>query len=443
MTQDQRSSYSTRLRARLATIWQREAYTVLRIPGFRHLALARFALTFGLQMQVIIVGWQVYEITNDPLTLGLIGLAEALPSLAVSLYAGHLADLHDRRKIMLRCLFVLTLCSLALLYFTLEVSPVLRTFGVTAIYAVIFVSGLARGFLGPPVFGIIGQLVPKALLPNSSAWNSTMWQTAAILGPAVGGLLYAFAGITFTYALDAAFVVTAFYLVYLIPSQGKPAGMQTEPIKERLLSGLRFVFGNQMILGALSLDLFAVLFGGAVALLPVFAKEILNVGPEGLGVLRAAPAVGATIVAVALAHRPVMAHAGKKMFYVVAAFGVCMIVFGLSRNFYLSLAVLAISGGVDSVSVIIRSTILQLNTPDHMRGRVSAVNSMFIGSSNEIGAFESGVAAKLLGVVPSVVFGGTMTLVSVGATAWFAPKLRSLDLRETSEPDVIEQKTST
>jgi MFS family permease len=391
---------------------------------------ARFALTFALQMQVVIVGWQVYDITKDPLSLGLIGLAEALPSISVSLYAGHLADLHDRRKILLNSLAVLVICSFALFYFTLDISSVLDSVGVIAIYAVIFVSGLARGFMGPSVFGLIGQLVPRALLPKASAWNSTAWQTAAIMGPAVGGLIYAYIGITATYLLDAVLVTISLYLISLIPSQGKIPRETKETMKESLLTGVKFVFSNQIIVGALSLDLFAVLFGGAVALLPVFAAEILKVGPEGLGILRAAPAVGATIVALALAHRPTMSKAGTKLFWAVAGFGVCIIVFGISKNFYLSLAALAISGALDSISVIVRSTILQLHTPDHMRGRVSAVNSMFIGSSNEIGAFESGVAAKLLGVVPSVVFGGGMTLLTVAITALKAPKLRKLELEQ-------------
>lgn len=411
-------------------LFDSEAYDVLRIPAFRVLTSARFALTFALQMQVVIVGWQVYDITRDPLSLGLIGLAEALPSLSVSLYAGHLADLHDRRRIFLTALAVLVVCSFALFFFALDVSPVLDTFGVAAIYSVIFISGLARGFMGPSVFGLIGQIVPRALLPKASAWNSTAWQTAAIIGPAVGGLIYAYAGITATYLLDAVLVTVALYLVALIPSQGKMPAQAEESMKERLLSGIRFVFGNQIIVGALSLDLFAVLFGGAVALLPVFAAEILKVGPEGLGILRASPAIGAAVVALALAHRPTMSRAGTKLFWAVAGFGICMIVFGLSENFYLSLFALALSGALDSISVIVRSTILQLHTPDHMRGRVSAVNSMFIGSSNEIGAFESGVAAKLLGVVPSVIFGGSMTLLTVGLTAVKAPKLRRLELEE-------------
>lgn len=425
-------SFTQRINERKLEFLNKEAYEVLRIREFRLLAFARFALTFAIQMQVIIVGWQVYDITKDPFSLGLIGLAEALPSLSVSLYAGHLADLHDRRNIFVTTLLVLVACSIALWIFTLDVSPVLDTVGVAAIYGVIFISGLARGFMGPAVFGLVGQIVPHHLLPKASAWNSTTWQTAAILGPAIGGLLYAFVGISFTFFLDAVLTALAVYLIYLIPPQGKLAVIEGESIKDRLLSGVRFVFGNQVIVGALSLDLFAVLFGGAVALLPVFAKEILNVGPQGLGVLRAAPAVGAAVVAIALAHSPTMQQAGKKLFLCVAGFGVCILVFAISKNFYLSLAALALSGAFDSVSVVIRSTILQLNTPDHMRGRVSAVNSMFIGSSNEIGAFESGLAAKLLGVVPSVIFGGSMTLLTVAGTALFTPKLRKLELDRPS-----------
>ncbi len=401
-------------------------YAALKLPDFRLFVSARFCITLAIQIQSVVVAWQVYELTHDPLSLGLIGLAEAIPSIGVSLYAGHIADIVQRKKIILVCVSTLLLCSAALLFFTLEPGKFLLAYGAMSIYAVIFVSGIARGFITPAMFAYMPQLVPRELYSNAITWNSTLWETAAIGGPAIGGFLYGFFGIKASYAADVFLMTTGLILALGVKNKPLPPESGEQGIVEKIRAGLRFVFHNQIILGAISLDLFAVLFGGAVALLPVFAKEILMVGPEGLGVLRAAPSVGALIMAFYITHNPIRKDTGKTLLYCVAGFGVCMILFAVSSNFWLSLFLLMMSGVFDCVSVIIRSTLLQTLTPENMKGRVSAVNHIFIGSSNEIGMFESGVAARLMGVVPSVIFGGCMTLVSVGAVAVLAKSLRKL-----------------
>jgi MFS family permease len=406
-----------------------DPYAVLRIPQYRLFIAARLCLTLALQIQAVVVGWQVYAITKDALSLGLIGLAEAIPSIVVALYAGHVADHTSRKKIIVSCVLVLLVCSAGLLVYTTDLGFFLKKQGLLPVYAVIFLSGIARGFIGPAIFSFMPQIIHnKELYANAVSWNTTIWQSASVAGPAIGGLVYGFWGITASYAVDAGLTFLAALFFILIPAQPLPVSAGKLKIKESLLTGLRFVFSNQILLSAISLDLFAVLFGGAVVLLPIFAAEILHTGPQGLGFLRAAPAVGSVLMAVYITHRPVRAHAGRKMLLCVAGFGVCMILFGLSTSFWLSLAVLALSGAFDSISVIIRSTLMQLLTPEHLKGRVSSVNNIFVGSSNEIGAFESGVAAKLMGAVAAVVFGGCMTLSVVGFTAWKAQKLRKLQL---------------
>jgi len=406
-----------------------DPYAVLRIPEFRIYLSARLCITLAMQIQAVIVGWQIYDITKDPLSLGLIGLAEAIPSILVSLYAGYVADVVPRKKIIVLVVAVLLLCSVGLLLFTLDVSQVLQHYGALPIYGIIFLSGVARGFMGPAVFSFMPQLVPtKQLYANAITWSSTTWQAASVAGPAIGGLLYGFYGVTASYVADAALVLLALLFFSLIGARPLPENANSQNLKESLRSGIGFVFGNQIILSAISLDLFAVLFGGAVALLPVFASDILQTGPQGLGLLRAAPAVGSVLMAAMMAYYPITVNAGKKMLWCVAGFGVCILLFGLSTNFWFSLALLALSGAFDSISVIIRSTLIHTLTPEYMKGRVSSVNNIFVGSSNEIGAFESGFTARLMGVVPAVVFGGIVTLVVVGITAFKADKLRVLDL---------------
>lgn len=419
-----------------------DAYGALRVAPFRAFILVRFLMTVGVQIQAVAVASQIYKATNEPLALGLIGLAEAIPSIGVALFAGHTADIRSRKAIALWSLLVLCFCSLSLfLYATLTHQIMLthrvldaRTLDVRPIYAIIFLSGIARGFLGPALGGMVAQIVPRELYANSVAWSSSVWQTAAIGGPALGGLIYGFfhpnepfSGAREAFGADAFLMLLALGFMLTIPrTPVAPRAVQVS-VRKSIGEGLRFVFSNQIVLGALALDLFAVLFGGAVALLPVFADEILHTGARGLGLLRAAPAVGAVLMSLFLAHNPLKSGVGRKLLLVVAGFGVAAICFAVSRNFALSLLFLAIGGAFDNVSVVIRSTLLQLHTPDEMRGRVSAVNNIFIGSSNEIGAFESGAMAHWIGTVPSVIFGGAMTMIVVGVTYFVAPKLRDLE----------------
>lgn len=399
----------------------------LRFKEFRFYILGRFFLTTAVNFQAVCVGWQVYELTKDPLSLGLIGLAEAIPYILIALFAGYVVDHYDRRKILMTAISVLILSS-ALLFFFSYNSTQLVSFGTAPIFALIFITGLARGFISPSMFAIMSQVVPKKVFGNSSTWNSTVWQIGAVGGPAIGGFAYGFFGVAKAYLLNTFLFALSFFFFSFIATQAIIKSEKVERLKESLTAGLRFVFSNQLLLSALSLDLFAVFFGGAVALLPMFADQVLMVGPKGLGVLRAAPAIGALLMAIVLTFYPLHKSAGKKLLYAVALFGMSSIAFALSNNFLLSVLFLALGGAFDNISVVIRTTIVQMETPDHMRGRVSSVNSIFIGSSNEIGAFESGFAARLLGLVPSVIFGGSMTLLVTGITAKFAPKLRNLTL---------------
>ncbi|HEX8546701.1 MAG TPA: MFS transporter, partial [Cytophagaceae bacterium] len=378
-----------------------DPYSALRIGEFRLFISSRFLITLSVQIQGVVVAWQLYALTNDPLTLGFLGLAEALPAIAVALYAGHIADIINRKKIVLWCILLLLICSLSLFFLTLDIGKSLLLYGALPFYSIIFLSGIARGFFGPAIFSFMPQLIPsQKLFGNAVTWNSTIWQTAALAGPALGGILYSLIGLRMTYLVDCLCLTVAFLLFMAIKSKPIPQRILEDNVFERVTAGINFVFKNKIILSAMSLDLFAVLFGGAIALLPVYAKDILHVGPSGLGILRAAPAIGAVLIALFLAHNPIKKNPGKKMLASVAGFGICMILFGISTNFLLSLGILILSGMFDSVSVIVRSTLIHTHTPEAMKGRVSAVNNIFIGSSNEIGAFESGFAARLMGVVP-------------------------------------------
>ncbi|HEX8430560.1 MAG TPA: MFS transporter [Longimicrobium sp.] len=402
-----------------------DPYVSLRNPNFRWYVASLVTLTLGTQIQATVVGWQVYAITNDPLSLGLVGLAEAIPYIGAALYAGHVADRYNRKRLCLIAVFVQMLCAVALFAFTLR-PEVLAGGRVWPIFLMVFISGFARSFLQPARTAMGAEIVPRETYVNAVAWRSSLWQFAAVMGPAVGGVLYGFSGPRTAYAAET---VACLMSVFLFSRIGYVArvleGVQTS-LRENLTVGIRFLLGEPQLLGAQVLDLFSVLFGGAVALLPIFAAEYLKVGPQGLGVLRAAPAAGAVLMSVVLAHRK-LRRAGPTLFLCVAGFGLCWIVFALSRSFWLSLAVLALSGMLDNVSVVIRSTLLTLRTPEHLLGRVSAVNQIFIGSSNEIGSFESGVAARLLGTVNSVILGGLVTLGVVGVTAAATPALRKLD----------------
>ncbi len=400
-------------------------YASFRVPSFRWFLASLVAQTLGTQIQGVAVGWQVYAYTHDPLSLGLIGLAEALPFIAMALYAGHVADRLNRRWVTAAALVVLLGCSLALL--TLTLSGSIAAGRVWPVYLVIAVSGLARSFLQPARTALAGEVVPRDLQINAVGWRSAAWQGAAVGGPALGGLLYGFSGPVLSYGVDAALMAIGFGCLYGVRPAARTPAPASDSLVESLAEGIRFVRGQRILLGAITLDLFAVLFGGAVALLPIFAAEILKVGPEGLGVLRAAPAAGAVIMSLYVSHRGPFQRAGRSLLAAVTGFGLCMIGFGLSRNFPLSVVLLGASGMADNVSVILRSSILQMMVPEHLLGRVSAVNYIFIGSSNEIGAFESGVAAKLLGTVPSVIFGGLMTLGVVGITVAKLPELKDLE----------------
>lgn len=309
------------------------------------------------------------------------------------------------------------------------------------IYTLVFCGGLVRAFIGPTIFSLIALIVPKRIYPNAATWSSSTWQLASVLGPALAGLTISWIGVHWSLSLIFGFSLIAIFLLLRIGRKPIMNPKVGEPVWQSLKDGIQFVRGSKAILGALTLDMVAVLFGGAVALLPIYAQDILQVGSEGFGILRAAPAVGASITMFASTRYPLHRHAGRKLLWAVFAFGVCILVFGVSTSFWLSVGALFMSGAVDGISMIIRQTILQLKTPDHMRGRVASVNSIFVGSSNELGAFESGLAAKILGTVPAVVFGGCMTLLTVGVTAWISPFFRRLDLSDEVEVDIESSKS--
>ncbi|MEO8795114.1 MAG: MFS transporter, partial [Daejeonella sp.] len=409
-----------------------DPYIALRYPEFRSYIGMRFFITFAYQIQAVVIGWYIYQLTKDPLSLGLIGLAEAIPAISVSLYGGYVADKSDKKKLLVWILAAMALSSFVLFLVTMpqNILHIPKTLTVSIIYIMILCIGIARGFYSPTAFSLMAQIIPKEHYPNSSTWNSGSWQTASIIGPAVGGLLYGFSGITTCFVVILVFTIVSLLIIQLFVKNKPPQFIPKENIFTSLTEGIKFVFKSRMLLGALSLDMFSVFFGGAVALLPVFAHDILKVGAEGLGIMRAAPAFGAVLTMFMMARFSPMGKPWRNLLFAIVGFGLSIIAFGLSRNFYLSLIFLFFEGAFDSVSVIIRSTILQLLTPDEMRGRVAAVNSMFIGSSNEIGAFESGATAKLMGTVPAVLFGGTMTLVIVGITYLKTKKLVPLSLKE-------------
>ena len=407
-----------------------DPYAALRYPEFRSYLAMRFLLTFGFQIQAVVIGWHIYQLTKDPLSLGLIGLAEAIPAISVSLYGGYVADKSDKKKMLVWIISAMALSSFILFWVTMPQSAMPVTWVIPVIYLMIFANGVARGFYSPTAFSLMAQIVPKKHYPNSSTWNSSSWQIASIVGPATGGLLYGFSGVTSCFTVILIFMLASLACISFFVRNQPPQFVPKESIFKSLQEGIRFVFNSKMLLGALSLDMFSVFFGGAVALLPVFANDILNVGPQGLGLMRAAPAVGAVVTMFLMARYSPMAKPWRNLLLAVTGFGISIIAFGLSRNFYLTLFILFFEGSFDSVSVIIRSTILQLLTPDEMRGRVASVNSMFIGSSNEIGAFESGVTARLMGPIGSVLFGGSMTLIVVAITYLKTKRLIPLSLKE-------------
>ncbi|HSF79179.1 MAG TPA: MFS transporter [Steroidobacteraceae bacterium] len=392
---------------------------------FAHASFARFlsarvATSVAVQMQTVAVGWQVYEITRDPLDLGLIGLSQFLPFVLLVLPAGHFADRHLRQKLLSACYGLMLVCALLLLAFSLSELQV-----VWPVFAVMVLFGVARAFAMPTGQALLPNVVPPALFGRAVAVNSTTWQLSTIAGPAIGGIVYLF-GAPVVYATVALLLAAAVVLMFGVRAPA-PARSAQSITFDSLLEGLRFVFQRKIILGAISLDLFAVLFGGAVALLPAYASDILKVGPDGLGLLRAAPGVGAVIVALLFTWKPLAQRVGPAMLWGVALFGVSTVIFGLSESFAVSLAALAVLGAADMVSVYIRHMLVQLETPDEIRGRVSAVSAVFIGASNELGEFESGVTAAWWGVRPAVVVGGVVSIAIAGLWARWFPQLARLE----------------
>ena len=396
--------------------------------GFRALMAYRLCSILSYQMVAVTVGWHVYELTRNPWMLGLIGLAEVLPYFCVAPFAGYLVDHLPRRKLgMVACL---GLATTPLLLAAITVGWLGDGRGVGLIYASVAVTGMVRAFLGPVYNALFARVLPREQFGHGASLGSIVFQAGLVVGPAIGGVLVGSAGKHVAYSTAAVFAIAASMAIARLRVTEPPRRLQRAPIFSSIAEGARFVFGHQILVGALALDMFAVLFGGAISLAPAFIKEILHYGPEGLGILRGAPALGAVAMGVWLSRHPVQRNAGRMLLCAVAGFGLCIIGFGLSTQFWLSAFLLMLSGVCDGVSVVLRTTILQLATPDEMRGRVSSINGLFIGSSNELGAFYAGSMARLLGLVPAVVLGGCVTLGVVGVTSWRAPKLRRLDLRE-------------
>lgn len=398
---------------------------------FRKLLTARFLFTFAVQMQAVVLGWRIYELLQDPLALGFIGLTEAIPAIGLALYAGYIVD-RTRPLLAYRRVMYVSLISggIVLLEHLFDASLPLNA-QVGMLYGASFLTGVARSFSGPAIFAAVPRMVERKQLTKAVAMQSTAMQVARVAGPASGGIVFGYFGAVVSSSIVCLLLICASTAMLLIKKEIS-APEKTDhhkSISEELFSGARFVFSHPILLPALSLDMISVLFGGVTALLPIFAKEILMIGPKGLGALRAAPAVGAAITGFYLSRTRMRGNEGRSLLIAVAGFGICILIFGMSRNYVLSLVALALSGAFDSVSMIVRSSAVQLSSPDHMRGKISAVNSIFIGSSNEIGEFESGIAAKILGTVPAVYFGGIICLVTVGIVSLVSPTLRKMDLR--------------
>jgi len=413
----------------------KDPYAALRYREFNMFLVMRFAMVFAWSMQFIIIEWEVYRMTKSALSLGIIGLMEVIPAIGMALFAGHIVDQKEKKGMLLKCILGFSIISFGLFLLTwpkmvhnLSTDTILYS-----IYFMVFLGGLVRAFLGPTIFSLMSLIVPKKVYPNAATWSSSVWQIGAVVGPAVAGFSITFIGVHWSMCFVFGCSIIALLLLTQIGSKPILNPKIGEPVMESLKEGIKFVYTNKSILGALTLDMVAVLFGGAVALLPIFAQDILKVGPEGFGVLRAAPAVGALLTMFVSTHLPFYKNAGIKLLAAIFGFGVCIIVFGLSTWFWLSVFALFMSGVTDGISVVIRQTILQLKTPDSMRGRVAAVNSIFVGSSNELGAFESGLTAKLMGTVTAVVFGGSMTLLIVVFTGIKLPSFRNLDLQKDLE----------
>jgi MFS family permease len=398
---------------------------------FKILMLSRFFFTFAVQMQAIVLGWQMYEVTKDPLYLGFIGLAEAIPAIGMALFAGNIVDKGNPLLIYKRIVFISLTSGIVLLLSQQTFFEIESRVEIYLLFISSILTGFARAFSQPAMFSIIPQIIPKELLPKSSAWMSSAMQTARMSGPAAGGILFGVWG-----SFGTSIVINCFLLITIISlgqiylKTSPKSALSNQSTYQELLLGIKFVFNHPQLLPAMSLDMISVLFGGVTALLPIYAAEILLVGPAHLGVLRAAPAIGAFVMSALLIRLDIKVNAGKKLFFAVAGFGLCILIFAFSKNYLLSVLALVGSGLFDSVSMVIRTSLVQLSSPDHMRGRIAAVNSIFIGSSNEIGEFESCVAARILGTFPAAVFGGVMCLISVVLISILSPKLRKLDLSQ-------------
>lgn len=394
--------------------------------GFLKLLAFRFQISLAYQIIAVIVGWHIYQLTHDTFALGLVGLAEVIPYFCCALFAGHVVDHHSRRMFGVLASVVLS-CNALMLMAVAGGWVAGNT--LVWIYASIASGGVARAFIGPSYNALFALVLPREHFARAAGLGSSVFQTAMVLGPALGGILVGWSSLTIAYLVAAILSTSAAVSLFMLRIAEPPAA-ESSPVFSSIAEGLRFVFSNQIILGAQTLDMFAVLFGGAVSMLPAFIHDVYHYGPEGLGILRAAPAIGAIATGIMLAHRPLNLHAGRLLLTAVAGFGVCIILFALTSHFWLAAFLLMLSGICDGVSVVMRTTIMQLMTPDNLRGRVAAINGIFIGSSNELGAFESGLAARLMGLVPSVIFGGVMSLAIVAATAHLAPKLRKLNLHQ-------------
>ena len=407
-----------------------DPYAALRIKEFNIFLIVRFLLVFGWSMQFIVIEWQVYSMTKDPLSLGIIGLMEIIPAFTMALFAGHIVDQKEKRNLLAVCTAAFSLISLGLFFLTTQ--QVVGNWSVDhvlyAIYALVFFGGFLRSFFGPTIFSLVALLVPKNIYHNAATWSTSTWKTASVSGALFGGFFISWIGVDKTLCIVFLLVLLSFIILFQIkkkPVLNKKIG---EPMKESLQAGVKFVFQNKAILGVLTLDMVAVLFGGTVAILSVFAQDILKIGPTGFGVLNASISLGSILTMFVTTYIPIHKKTGKKMLVSVFIFGLSIIAFGVSSVFWLSVLALFISGAADGISMVIRQTILQIKTPDEMRGRVSSVNSMFVGSSNELGAFESGLAAKIAGPVIAVVFGGTMTIITTVVSGITNPTLRNLDL---------------
>jgi len=405
-----------------------DPFASVKVVEYRNLIIGRFGFIMGLRMMSTLIGWWIYLLTNDPFAIGLVGLSEVIPALSLALYAGHVIDQSEKRKLLLKGVTLYFLASLCLVFISTKfTSSHLSKHGVAVcIYFVIFCTGIFRAFTGPVFSAVIAYIVPRNDLQNATTWSQGTWLSASVTGHATGGFLIAVTGITNTLVVICGLIAVSF--IFLFKLKPKPAATVKGAVRtwESVKEGLRFVYKTKELFSSLSLDLFAVLFGGAVALIPIYARDILKVGSEGFGILNGAADLGSILIVIILTLFPAKKNQGKKFILAVGGFGLCIIVFGISKIFLVSFFALMISGMLDGISVVVRGTITQLKTPDFMRGRVMSVNSMFVNSSNELGQFESGITAKLMGTVPAVVFGGSMTLLVVIYTWFKSPTLRKM-----------------